>query len=44
MFANNKPIEISKNSFIVRENKGNKEQKSEYKKPTFIGLKPQKEK
>ena len=43
MFATNKPIEISKNSFVVRENKEKEKNKQEYKKPTFIGLKPQKE-
>ena len=44
MFSASKPIEISKNSFIVRENKEKETSKQEYKKPIFIGLKPQKEK
>ena len=45
MFGANKPIEISKNSFIVRENKQKEENKQEYKKPIFIALtQPEKEK
>lgn len=44
MFGTSKPIEISKTSFVVRENKEKTNKKDEYKKPTFIGLKPEKNK